>query len=50
MSRKSTESLVAIVIWNRENPLFPAYCRHGVNPPVNIYFKCGIMLILKGWV
>ena len=40
---------MAIAIRSLEDPLFPAHRRHGVNSPFNIYYKCGIMLILKGW-
>ena len=43
MARNSKEWMV--VIWSREDPLFPAH-QDEVNPPSNIY-KCGIMLLLK---
>ena len=48
MVRNSTERLVASAIWSRKDTLFPAHRQHGVNPSFNIY-KCGVMLILKGW-
>ena len=48
MAKKSTERLVVSAIWSREDPLFPAHGQHGINPSFTIY-KCGIMLILKGW-
>ena len=41
------ERLVASVIWSREDPPLPGLRRLGVNPPFNIYYKCGIMLILE---
>ena len=40
---------MASAIWSREDPLFPAHRQLGVDPLFNIYYKCGIMLILKGW-
>ena len=43
------ERLVVSAIWSREDPLFHAHYQHRVNPPFNIYYKCGIMLVLKGW-
>ena len=43
------EHLVASAIWSRDDPLFTAHRQLGVNLPINIYYKCGIMLILKGW-
>ena len=49
MAMNSTERLVAGTIWSRDDPLFPAHRRLGVKPPFKIYYKCGIMLILKGW-
>ena len=49
MARNSTERLVSSAIWSREDPLFPAHRQLGVDPLFNIYYKCGIMLILKLW-
>ena len=48
MARNSTESLVATMIWSREDLLFYEH-QHGVNPPF-ITWKCGVMLYQRGGV
>ena len=40
---------MASAIWSRKDPRFPGLHRLGVSPSFDIYYKCGIMLVLKGW-
>ena len=44
MARNSTEELVAITIWSRDNPFILA---HGVDTTFPSIYKHSVMLVLK---